>query len=392
MKSLMIILILTYFFQTKTSEDFHIYRAGLTNSALRFEKEKSGRVAFLGGSITYNPGWRDSVSRSIQKKFPGTTFEFINAGIPSLGSLPDAFRLNQDVLSKGSIDLLFVEAAVNDRTNAYSGQAQVRSMEGIVRQARRANPNIDIVFMYFVDPDKIKEYNSGITPAEILNHEKVAAYYDIPAVNLAKEVTERIKYKEFTWERDFIDLHPSAFGQQVYFRSISQLLENCWKPDKVNKNEMMDYPLPVKLDPFCYDNGMLIPVTRDNAADGWSFNNNWIPDDKMPTREGYVKVPMLIGTEPGKILHMEFTGTAVGIAIASGPDAGLVDFSIDGNEWKSVDLYTQWSGSLYLPWFLTLADDLKEGSHSLRIRLSGYKNQASKGTACRIRYFYVNRR
>ena len=392
MKSLMIILILTYFFQTKTSEDFHIYRAGLTNSALRFEKEKSGRVAFLGGSITYNPGWRDSVSRSIQKKFPGTTFEFINAGIPSLGSLPDAFRLNQDVLSKGSIDLLFVEAAVNDRTNAYSGQAQVRSMEGIVRQARRANPNIDIVFMYFVDPDKIKEYNSGITPAEILNHEKVAAYYDIPAVNLAKEVTERIKYKEFTWERDFIDLHPSAFGQQVYFRSISQLLENCWKPDKVNKNKMMDYPLPVKLDPFCYDNGMLIPVTRDNAADGWSFNNNWIPDDKMPTREGYVKVPMLIGTEPGKILHMEFTGTAVGIAIASGPDAGLVDFSIDGNEWKSVDLYTQWSGSLYLPWFLTLADDLKEGSHSLRIRLSGYKNQASKGTACRIRYFYVNRR
>jgi len=392
MKSLMIILILTYFFQTKTSEDFHIYRAGLTNSALRFEKEKSGRVAFLGGSITYNPGWRDSVSWSIQKKFPGTTFEFINAGIPSLGSLPDAFRLNQDVLSKGSIDLLFVEAAVNDRTNAYSGQAQVRSMEGIVRQARRANPNIDIVFMYFVDPDKIKEYNSGITPAEILNHEKVAAYYDIPAVNLAKEVTERIKYKEFTWERDFIDLHPSPFGQQVYFRSISQLLENCWKPDKVNKNEMMDYPLPVKLDPFCYDNGMLIPVTRDNAADGWSFNNNWIPDDKMPTREGYVKVPMLIGTEPGKILHMEFTGTAVGIAIASGPDAGLVDFSIDGNEWKSVDLYTQWSGSLYLPWFLTLADDLKEGSHSLRIRLSGYKNQASKGTACRIRYFYVNRR
>ena len=392
MKSLMIILILTYFFQTKTSEDFHIYRAGLTNSALRFEKEKSGRVAFLGGSITYNPGWRDSVSRSIQKKFPGTTFEFINAGIPSLGSLPVAFRLNQDVLSKGSIDLLFVEAAVNDRTNAYSGQAQVRSMEGIVRQARRANPNIDIVFMYFVDPDKIKEYNSGITPAEILNHEKVAAYYDIPAVNLAKEVTERIKYKEFTWERDFIDLHPSAFGQQVYFRSISQLLENCWKPDKVNKNEMMDYPLPVKLDPFCYDNGMLIPVTRDNAADGWSFNNNWIPDDKMPTREGYVKVPLLIGTEPGKILHMEFTGTAVGIAIASGPDAGIVDFSIDVNEWKSVDLYTQWSGSLHLPWFLTLADDLKEGSHSLRIRLSGYKNQASKGTACRIRYFYVNRR
>lgn len=391
MKSLIIILLLTFFFQTKTSEDFHMYRAGLTNSALRFEKEKSGRVAFLGGSITYNPGWRDSVSRTIQKRFPGPAFEFINSGIPSFGSLPDAFRLNQDVLSKGRIDLLFVEAAVNDRTNGYSGVAQVRSMEGIVRQARRSNPQIDIIFMYFVDPDKIKEYNSGITPAEILNHEKVAAYYNIPSVNLAKEVTARINNKEFTWEEDFIDLHPSLFGQQVYFRSIAQLLDNCWGPENINKKDLADYMLPPKLDPFCYDNGKLIPVTRANEADGWSFDNNWIPDDKMPTRNGFVKVPMLIGTKPGKILQLEFTGTAVGIAVASGPDAGIIDFSIDGKEWKSLDLYTQWSGSLHLPWFLTLDDDLEEGPHSLKMRLGSNKNPASKGKTCRIRYFYVNR-
>ena len=389
MRILIVILLLTVSFQNKPAENYHIQRGSLTASALRFEKEKTGRVAFLGGSITYNPGWRDSVSRAIQQRFPGTRFEFINAGIPSLGSLPDAFRMNQDVLSKGRIDLLFVEAAVNDRTNEYPSYAQIRSMEGIVRQARIANPMTDIIFMYFADPDKIREYNEGITPDEILNHEKVAAHYNISSVNLAKEVTERINNREFTWEGDFKDLHPSPFGQQVYFRSISGLLDNIWKAEKLKPAEG-DYQLPPKLDPFCYEKGMLIPVTGRNLADGWEIDTDWTPDDRMPTREGYVNVPMLICTDPGKILKFEFKGTAAGIAIASGPDAGIIEYSTDGNEWKSIDLFTQWSASLHLPWFLTLADDLEAGPHTLKIKMSSNKNPASKGTVCRIRYFYVN--
>jgi pimeloyl-ACP methyl ester carboxylesterase len=378
-------------FRTKlNSENYYNIRGGLINSAVRFESEKSGKVAFLGGSITHNSGWRDSVCRTIQKKFPGTVFEFINAGIPSLGSIPDAFRINQDVLSKGRIDLLFVEAAVNDRTNAYTDNSRIRAMEGIVRQARISNPQIDIVFMYFVDPGKIGDYNAGITPVEIQNHEKVAVYYNVPAVNLAMEVTDRIYNKEFTWEGDFIDLHPSPFGQQIYFQSISGLLEICWAPDKLINNVPSEYFLPQKLDPFCYDKGRLLKVSKKNGSDSWIFNGNWRPDDKVQTREGYVNVPMLICTVPDKILKFDFSGTAVGLAVASGPDAGIINYCIDGDDWKSLDLFTQWSRSLHLPWFVTLGDGLKQGNHTLRIRLSSNKNQASKGTACRIRYFYVN--
>jgi sialidase-1 len=131
-------------------------------------------------------------------------------------------------------------------------------------------------------------------------------------------------------------------------------------------------------------------MTEENEAEGWLLDSNWTPADMMPTRDGYVKVPMLTGTEPGKILEMKFTGTAAGIAIASGPDAGIIDFSIDDGEWKSLDLFTRWSASLHLPWFLTLADDLNPGIHILRLKLSNDKNPASKGKACRIRYFYVN--
>jgi sialidase-1 len=370
------------------TENFHNYRGGLTTSATIFQNEKTGRVAFLGGSITYNSGWRDSVCNYIQKRFPETSFEFINAGIPSFGSLPDAFRVYNDILRKGKIDLLFVEAAVNDRTNGYPAAEQVRAMEGIVRQARIANPLTDIVFMYFADPDKINDYNQGIIPSEIVNHEKVAAHYNIPSVNLAKEVTNRINNMEFTWEGDFIDLHPSPFGQNVYSSSISDMLERCWEnPVRVIPTV---YSLPARLDTFCYDHGRLVEIQEKNELSGWIYVSKWTPEDSASTREGYANVPMLIGIIPGKILKFRFRGSTVGIAVAAGPDAGIIEYRIDSNGWKSMDLYTQWSGWLHLPWFLVLGDDLKKGSHELRIRPGKSHNEASTGTVCRIRYFLVN--
>jgi hypothetical protein len=72
---------------------YHNLGAGLQNSRIQFERSKQGRVAFLGGSITYNGGWRDSLMVYLQKRFPQTEFEFIAAGIPSMGSTPSAFRL-----------------------------------------------------------------------------------------------------------------------------------------------------------------------------------------------------------------------------------------------------------------------------------------------------------
>jgi sialidase-1 len=369
------------------SADFHKYRGGLKRSATIFSNEKKGRVAFLGGSITFNHGWRDSVSNYIRKRFPETSFEFINAGIPSFGSLPDAFRFYNDVISKGRIDLLFVEAAVNDRTNGYPEVEQIRSMEGIVRQAKTVNPLTDIVFMYFADPDKINDFNKGIIPPEIINHEKVASYYNIPSLNLAKEVTGRINNREFTWKGDFIDLHPSPFGQQLYSASITDFLERCWK-DSLQSLSLQ--PLPSKIDSFSYENGRLEEVSQKNQTAGWSYTADWTPEDKASTRDGYVNVPMLIGSDPEKILKFSFRGSTVGIAVTAGPDAGIIEYSIDGKEWKSIDMFTQWSAALHLPWFFTLGNSLKKGSHILRIRLSAGKNEASLGTVCRIRYFFVN--
>ncbi|MFT5884273.1 MAG: sialidase-1 [Arcticibacterium sp.] len=360
---------------------YHQLRGDFANSKTKFEETKKGRVAFLGGSITYGGGWRDSVSTYLTERFPETEFEFINAGISSMGTTPAAFRLSRDVVNQETIDLLFEEAAVNDATNGRTDTEQRRAMEGIIRHLRMANPKMDLVIMHFVDPEKMETYRKGNIPKVIQNHEYIAQHYGISTINLAKEVTERIDNGEFTWEDDFKNLHPSPFGQGVYTHSMTTFLENAYD----TKNSI-PYPsiLADKLDSYAYENGRLIDIKN---ATGWSVDKNWIPTDDRSVRDNYHHVPMLIGTASSKTARLSFTGNTIGITIASGPDAGIIEYQIDKGNWQELDLATQWSNSLHLPWYYTLTSELKNEKHTLRLRL---KASQTANKVCRLRYFYVN--
>lgn len=375
--------------QKLDSGNYHIIRTNLANSSLKFEKEKFGRVAFLGGSITFGNGWRDSVCHFLQEKFPLTEFDLINAGVPSMGSTPGAFRFKNDVLKNGKVDLLFLEAAVNDDTNKMAPGEISRAMEGIVRNAKMENPLCDVVIMHFVDPGKIKDYLNGKIPEVIQLHEKVAEHYKISTINLAKEVTERIDAGEFDWENDFKDLHPSPFGQQIYFQSIKHFLQTSLNFDN-SKSRSDEVKLPEPLDKYSYSNGKLVQPNPPKPIKGWEMMDRWNPADGKGTRANYVNVPMLVGEFPGKIIKFHFEGNAVGIAVAAGPDSGVIEYSIDDSEWQKQDLFTQWSKNLHLPWFYTLGSGLRKGKHTLQIRLTEDKNPESSGNKCVLRYFYFN--
>jgi sialidase-1 len=368
---------------------YHQIRGGLANSFRKFQKEKFGRVAFMGGSITESSGWRDKFSQYLQEKFPETKFEFINAGIASTGSTPGAFRIGKEVFSKGKIDLLIEEAAVNDRTNGFSSVAQIRGMEGIIRHALLENPMMDVLVMHFVDPEKMADYNAGKEPEEIKNHNRVAEYYNVGVINLAKEVTDRILAGEFNWKDDFKDLHPSVFGQEVYFRSMKTFLNNCYKNTDFTATS---HPrvLPKPLDVFCYFRGDYFDIKNAKTLKNWKIEQSWRPDDGVSTRKQFVDIPALVSTVVGSEFTLDFTGTAVGICIASGPDAGVLEYSIDGKQYPKLDLYTQWSSFLHLPWYLVLDDQLKDKRHKLSVKIDSEKNPKSLGNACRIFYFLVN--
>lgn len=357
---------------------------GLGNAFEKFRKEKKGTVAFLGGSITHNPGWRDKTMQYLKEHFPETNFTFIAAGIPSLGSTPHAFRFERDVLAKGTPDLLFLEAAVNDRGNGFSEKAQVRGLEGILRHLYTVNPNANVVMMAFAEPLKNTDYEIGIEPVEVAVHERVAKHYGAAYINLAKEVYDRIAANEFSWKYDFKDLHPSPYGQEVYFQTIKELI----KTDSSAATNAINLPVP--LDKFSYTKGNYHEVNEAKNLQNFTLTPNWQPKDKVPTRPGFVNVPMLVGEAANASLDFEFNGRGIGIAIISGPDAGKITYTIDNKNPKTLDSFTQWSNQLHLPWYLMLNDELSTGKHKLHLTIASDKNEKSTGNACRIVYFLVN--
>lgn len=371
------------------SESFIYHYGNLSNTFYAIGKRKEATIAFLGGSITEGGGWRNMVQAYLRETWPKVKFHFIDAGISSLGSLPHSFRLNQDVLSKGKVDLLFLETAVNDLANQTAKLTQQRALEGIVRHAHASNPYMNVVLLAFADEDKLADYAAGKVPQEVAVHDQIAKYYRLPFINLAEEVYKRITAGEFTWKDDFKDLHPSPFGHTLYFNSIRQLFqESIAKKMPVKRVRI---PLPVALDAFNYGKGDYLDVKRAVNLHGFVLDPSWKPADQTPTRNGFVNVPMLVGTHPDDSFELPFNGTAIGIALISGPDAGSISYSIDGKEAKDLDYFTQWSSSLHLPWYLMLADELSPGKHVLKVTINKEHSLKSTGTALRIVHFLVNR-
>jgi lysophospholipase L1-like esterase len=373
-----------------SSHDFFVLRDGLENCRLRFVCHREGRVAFLGGSITEaENGWRAMTSTILQERFPNVKFDFVNAGISSTDSTLGPFRLARDVFDRGPVDLLFVEFAVNDHHNSRSHTERIRGMEGIVRQARERDPAIDIVMLYCVEPDKMADLNAGVTPAEIASHDEVAAHYGVPSIDLAREVTERINAGEFTWE-DFGGLHPAEFGHRIYAESIKRLFDAAWRrPVESEGATPVLRSLPEPLDPLNYGHGRFVALDQAVVVNGWRYVESWTATD-AGTRPGFREVPMLVATEPGAIVKLYFKGTAVGILVVAGPDVGVLEYSINGGAYQSLDQFTRWSNRLHIPWAYILEADLPHGDHELVLRTTSRKNAESTGHAARIVKFLVN--
>ena len=357
-------------------------RGSLDNSLYAMTVRKEATVAFFGGSITEMTGWKDMVKDDLKQRFPDTEFNFIDAGIASLGSTPHAFRFEEDVLSQGTPDLLFVEAAVNDDTNSFRPREQVMGMEGIVRHALRVNPAMDIIFLHFTYDPFIPTLEGGEIPDVILNHERVANHYHLNSIDLASEVSDRMTSGEFDWKK-FGGTHPAPFGHAIYAAAIEKLLDRWTKP----ASEYSYKPhtaVDTALEDFCYENGRLLAPSAATKLKGFRLEEDWVPSDGAGTRKQYVNVPTLV-CEKGGSLVLEFEGKAVGLYCTCGPNAGVLSYEIDGRKYGPLDTSTRWSNGLHIPWLHMLATDLNPGHHVLKLKVLKGERQG-----CYIRNFAVN--
>tara|TARA_R110002072_G_scaffold238769_2_gene396299 strand:+ start:191054 stop:192250 length:1197 start_codon:yes stop_codon:yes gene_type:complete len=368
-----------------------IRRGSYTNSQIKFEREQKGHVAFIGGSITEMNGYRPMVCEDLQKRYPDTDFTFTAAGISSTCSTTGAFRLNRDVLSKGPVDLFFIEFAVNDDQDAGHARREcIRGMEGIIRQCRNHNPNMDIVVTYFVNPGMLEMIQAGKTPVSMGSHTEVLEHYDVSTIHLAREAADRITAGTLTW-KEYGGTHPKPPGNRIGADMIQTLLGDAWSKSLDPSARLTAHPTPEKpLDKGSYSNGHFQALETASTGDGWKVHT---PDWKNISggkRERFTNIPLLCATEPGSETTINFNGQAIGAFVVAGPDAGIVEASIDDGAFRKVDLFHQFSKGLHYPRTVMFAADLPEGDHTLKLRISDAAHKDSTGHAARIIQFAVN--
>jgi hypothetical protein len=359
-------------------------RGSFSNSRLAFEKKKVGRVAFMGGSITEMNGYRPMVSKWLEERFPKTKFQFINAGISSTCSTTGAFRLPRDVLDHGPIDLFFIEFAVNDDQDAgHSREACIRGMEGLIRQVREKSPKTDVVATYFVNQGMLEQLKQGKTPLPMAAHERVLEKYGVSRIHLARELAHQIKQGSFSWQK-FGGTHPKEPGNRLCTDMHVQMLEKAWAGKTAKEFE--DKKLPDQLiDPNSYFNGRFLTPKKATFKDGWKFSEPEWKDLKGGKRKRYLDRSLLHCQVPGKPVTLKFEGQAIGAFVLAGPDAGTLEFVIDGKRKGSVDLYHRYSRGLHYPRSVMFAHDLAPGPHEIELSI-----KAGKRAAARILEFCIN--
>lgn len=342
-------------------------RHGLPDFFRKAMRGQALKVAYLGGSITAQEGWRVLSLNWLKARFPQSVFTQVNAAIGGTGSDLGVFRLQDQVL-KYKPDLLFVEFAVNDRKMESS--KIIRSMEGIVRQTIKANPHTDICFVYTMISDFLPDEQKGILPTSAAAMEKVADHYGIPTINFGFEVAKQVSNKLLILVGDSVkingisvfspdNVHPyPETGHVIYNEVLKRSFEKMIPASRPAKYE---HTLPDKLAEDCFDVIRMIDISKAKLSANWTLLNlkTNTPFNEFRNRFQFVGK----AEQSGETITIRFTGRAVGVYDIMGPDTGRVAVMVDGIEKETInrfDAYCTYQRMSYL-----IVDGLENKEHTV---------------------------
>ncbi|MCB1231891.1 MAG: SGNH/GDSL hydrolase family protein [Verrucomicrobiae bacterium] len=369
-----------------TADEVIHLRDGFHNFRHRAMTDKKAHVAFLGGSITQNAkGHTAMIPAWLKEQFPEAEISVTNAGLSSTGSVSGAFRVADDVLAKGPVDLFVVEFAVNDdQDSMLDRETAIRGMEGIIRQVRGKSSTTDILMVHYINPDLLAKAQAGEQATSVAAHESVAEHWHITTVNLPVALAKATADGSMNWER-YGGVHPNQEGYRWATGFMTEALAQGWKSEPETPG-IVEHKVPdAPLDPGSYGRVISIPLSQTSLLEGWTLGK--VGKELLPMgsiRSDYLDLPVLRGEEPGSIFYLEFSGRALTAFVLAGPDAGTLDISIDGGDWKPVTLFHRFSTGLNYPRTVILADDLKSQFHQAAIRISETKPEGSEGHAASL--------
>ncbi|HYG75512.1 MAG TPA: GDSL-type esterase/lipase family protein [Planctomycetota bacterium] len=354
-------------------------RAGLPNFFAKAATAGADvKIAYFGGSITAQNGWRPKTLAHFKAAFPDAKFSEINAAIGGTGSDLGVFRLKQDVLDKNP-DLLFVEFAVND--GGAPPEQIYRCMEGIVRQTWKTLPNCDICFVYTLTEQLSPPMLEGKFQRSASAMEKLADTYGIPTIHMAMEVARLAKEGKLLWKAPLPKtdeekkalgdkvvfandgVHPySETGHELYLQAIVRSLPAIKEASKTRG----PHALPQPFSAANYENAKLLPITDATLSKGFVFLDPQKDDFGKRWKERMTSLHK--GSQPGESIVFKFKGTRCAIYDIIGPDCGQVTITLDNQPPRTVARFDAFCTYHRLATLL-IASDLPDAEHSVKIEI-----------------------
>ncbi len=342
-------------------------RDGLPNFYEKVIRGDSIKVAYLGGSITAQAGWRVYSLEWFRQRFPNANFSEINAAIGGTGSDFGVFRLTEHVL-KFYPDLVFVEFAVND--SKTSSDKIIRSMEGIVRQIWQQNSRTDICFIYTFIEDFLGKVQNGQLPTSLLAMEKVADRYKIPSINFGMIVSKLVGNNQLIVINTSVVLngvkvfspdgvHPYLeTGHMLYHEALKRSFEIMIHGKKAQAKRR-EFSKPIATNYF--SNSQLIDFNEGNLSENWEVL--LIKDSPELFNFGRYLTQVGKAGQTGETLSIRFKGQAIGAYDIMGPDAGMVIIEIDGTVIDTISRFDKYCTYWRMGYFII--DHLEDKDHEV---------------------------
>jgi lysophospholipase L1-like esterase len=314
-------------------------RGGIPNFLAKAKAGKDLKIAYLGGSITAQNGWRPKTLKWFQDQFPQAKIEQIHAAIGGTGSDLGVFRLRKDVLVKKP-DLLFVEFAVND--GGAAPERIVKSMEGIVRQTWAEDPTLDICFVYTATQGMLKDLQSGKFPRAASVMEGIADHYAIPSIHMCLKAAQmeaegtvifkanksseerKAAMEEGTYYFSADGVHPyEDSGHILYLEAVARSMPAIFAQGSVG-----DHAIPAPMDKDNWEQASMVPFGEATLSPEWKLLD--------PEKDGNAKrfrnnLPqMWMADTPGASVTFKVKSSMVRFFDLVGPTCGRLKITVDG--------------------------------------------------------------
>ena len=349
-------------------------RSGLPNFRGKAEAGETVRIAYLGGSITAAPGWRVQSREWFQARYPETKFEEIHAAIGGTGSDLGVFRLQNDAL-RHKPDLLFVEFAVNDH-RASPEQIQ-KAMEGIVRQTWRADPTIDICFVYTVQLTGMPDLRSGRMQRSASAMEELADHYEIPSIHFGVQIAVLEASEDLVFKapkpQDAANAKPIVFSSdgthphvETGHRLYTEAIARSWPAIRDAGGQPANHPLSEPLRADNWEAAKQVAITPSMLTGNWER----LPNDHPLSKRFARNMPVLYqAKQAGSSLEFQFRGTTASVFDLVGPDGGRLTVQVDDDkpvDRDRIDAYCTYHRMSKT----TIAKERVDANHRVRIRLT----------------------